>query len=341
MLSYKIKNIFLKNNLFLHKCQYLNWYEIMLLIREFEEKVGQLYAEQKIDGFCHLYTGQEACIVGAITALSRFDKYITSYRDHGHPIALGSSLKYIMAELFSKITGLSRGKGGSMHIFDRKRNFFGGHGIVGSQISIGTGIAFAEKYKKTKNLCITFLGDGATKQGSFHESFNLAMLYKLPVIFLIENNGYAMNTPVGMSSNVLDLYKLGSSYNMKSECVDGMSVEKVHNAIYNAAFNVRNNGSPYLIECKTYRYKGHSMFDSTKNNKKELKKYKKIDPIEMIKKTIIKNNFSINKDLDLIMLKVKKIITDSVNFSEKSSFSNLKDIYNNIYCNNNYLFLNS
>lgn len=180
------------------KATYLCWYERMLLIRKFEEKAGQLYGQQKIKGFCHLYTGQEACIAGAVTALKQGDKYITAYRDHGHLLALGTAPKYIMAELYGKVTGISRGKGGSMHMFDKEKNFLGGHAIVGGQVPLGVGIAFAEQYKQTKNLCITFMGDGAVRQGAFHEALNLAMLYELPIIFVIENNGYAMQYAVSI-----------------------------------------------------------------------------------------------------------------------------------------------
>ena len=304
----------------------------MFLIRKFEEENIKLYKKEKIGGFCHLYIGQEACIVGAVSALSQFDKYITSYRDHAHPLGLGTPLKYIMSELFAKLVGLSKGKGGSMHIFDKNKNFFGGHGIVGSQIPIGTGIAFSEKYSKNKNLCIIFLGDGAVRQGAFHESFNLAMLYKLPIIFIIENNQYAMGTSLKMSSNVTDLYKLGLSYNMSSEVIDGMSVEKVYNSIYKAAYKIRNGNYPYLIECKTYRYKGHSMADFIKyRNKKEFIDYKKKDPIEQIKNTILKNNFFTKKKIDLISNKIEKEVFKSIKFSENSLFSSFKNIYNNVY----------
>ncbi|MDH5602748.1 MAG: thiamine pyrophosphate-dependent enzyme, partial [Cyclobacteriaceae bacterium] len=188
------------------KDTYLKWYELMIYIRRFEEKCGQLYGQQKIKGFCHLYIGQEACAAGSASALKRGDKWITAYRDHGQPIALGTDPKKIMAELYAKETGISRGKGGSMHLFDKENHFFGGHGIVGGQVPLGIGIAFAEKYNKTDNLCICFLGDGAARQGAFHESLNLAMLWKLPVIFVIENNGYAMGTSVQRTSNVTELY---------------------------------------------------------------------------------------------------------------------------------------
>src|SRR5690606_10247552 len=222
------------------KENYLYWYESMQLIRRFEEKSGQLYGMQKIKGFCHLYIGQEACVSGAVTALTKDDKWITAYRDHGHPLALGTDPKAVMAELYGKETGISRGKGGSMHLFDKENNFFGGHGIVGGQIPVGAGIAFAEKYKKTKNLCMCYMGDGAVRQGAFHETLNYAMLWKLPVIFVIENNGYAMGTSVQRSSNVTELYRLGESYDIPSEPVDGMSCEAVHIAVAKAAERARN-----------------------------------------------------------------------------------------------------
>ena len=226
---------------------YTYWYETMLLMRRFEEKAGQLYGQQKIRGFCHLYIGQEACAAGAVTALEEGDKYITAYRDHGHPIALGTEPKKIMAELYGKATGISKGKGGSMHIFDKEHHFFGGHGIVGGQIPLGTGIAFAEKYNKTNKLCITYMGDGAVRQGAFHEALNLAMTYKLPVIFAIENNGYAMGTSVARTSNVHNLSQLADAYEMPSESVDAMKVEEVHNAVSKAAAARPKRGRPNLI----------------------------------------------------------------------------------------------
>ena len=188
---------------------YLNWFESMSLMRRFEEKAGQLYGQQKIRGFCHLYIGQEACMAGSVSALKKGDKYITAYRDHAHPLALGTDPKAIMAELYGKATGVSKGKGGSMHMFDKENGFFGGHGIVGGQIPLGAGIGFAEKYNKTDNLCVCFMGDGAVRQGAFHESLNMAMTLKVPTIFVIENNGYAMGTSVKRTSNVTELYTLG------------------------------------------------------------------------------------------------------------------------------------
>src|SRR5690606_15697245 len=248
---------------------YLYWYESMQLMRKFEEKAGQLYGMQKIKGFCHLYIGQEACVAGAVTALTKDDKWITAYRDHGHPLGLGSDPKAIMAELFAKETGISKGKGGSMHLFDKEKNFFGGHGIVGGQIPLGAGIAFAEKYNKTKNICMCYMGDGAVRQGAFHEALNLAMLWKLPVVFVIENNGYAMGTWEKRSSHVTVLYTLAETYDMPSEPVDAMDVEAVHHAVARAAERARAGEGPSLLEFRTYRYKGHSMSDPAKYRTKE------------------------------------------------------------------------
>ncbi|HMI64787.1 MAG TPA: pyruvate dehydrogenase (acetyl-transferring) E1 component subunit alpha, partial [Cyclobacteriaceae bacterium] len=263
---------------------YLFWYESMELMRKFEDKAGQLYGMQKIRGFCHLYIGQEACAAGAISALTKDDSYITAYRDHAVPLALGTDPKAVMAELFAKETGISKGKGGSMHIFDKAHHFFGGHGIVGGQIPLGAGIAFAEKYNKTKNLCMCYMGDGAVRQGAFHETLNLAMLWKLPVIFAIENNGYAMGTSVKRTSNVTELYTLGDAYDMPSEPVDAMSVEAVHLAVARAAERARSGEGPTLLEFRTYRYKGHSMSDPAKyRSKEEVEEYKMRDPIEVVK----------------------------------------------------------
>ena len=223
---------------------YLKWYKSMLFMRRFEEKAGQLYGQQKIRGFCHLYIGQEACLAGSVSALRKGDKYITAYRDHAHPLALGSDPKKVMAELFGKETGISKGKGGSMHMFDKENHFFGGHGIVGGQIPLGAGIGFAEKYNNTGFLCICYMGDGAVRQGSFHEALNIAMPMKLPTIFAIENNGYAMGTSVKRTSNVTELYQLGESYDIPSEAVDAMKVEDVHRAVARAADRARKGDGP-------------------------------------------------------------------------------------------------
>ncbi|MEO1254581.1 MAG: pyruvate dehydrogenase (acetyl-transferring) E1 component subunit alpha, partial [Bacteroidota bacterium] len=261
------------------KEQYMEWYKSMLLMRRFEEKAGQLYGQQKIRGFCHLYIGQEACAAGAVSALEKEDKWITAYRDHGHPLALGTDPGKVMAELFGKATGVSKGKGGSMHMFDKEVHFMGGHGIVGAQIPMGAGIGFAEQYKGTKNLCICYMGDGAVRQGALHEAFNMAMTMKMPVIFVVENNGYAMGTSVERTSNVTDLYTLAEAYDMPSEPVDAMKVEDVHHSVAKAAERARKGDGPTFLEFRTYRFKGHSMSDPAKyRTKEELEEYKGQDP---------------------------------------------------------------
>ena len=318
---------------------YLEWFESMLLMRRFEEKSGQLYGMQKIKGFCHLYIGQEACAAGAISALEKGDKYITAYRDHAHPLGLGSDPKKIMAELFAKETGISRGKGGSMHLFDKEHNFFGGHGIVGGQIPLGTGIAFAEKYNKTGKVCICYMGDGAVRQGAFHEALNLAMSWKLPIIFVIENNGYAMGTSVERTSNVTELYTLGESYDMPSFPVDGMSVEDVHEAVAKAAEYARAGHGASLLEFRTYRYKGHSMSDPAKyRSKDELEEYRKKDPIEQVRYTILKNKYATESDLEKIEEKIKKIVQESVDFAENSPFPPVEQAYEDVYEQSDYPF---
>jgi pyruvate dehydrogenase E1 component alpha subunit len=319
---------------------YMFWYESMYLMRKFEEKAGQLYGQQKIRGFCHLYIGQEACAAGAVTALEKGDKYITAYRDHAHPIALGTDPKYIMAELYGKETGVSKGKGGSMHMFDKERGFYGGHGIVGGQIPLGVGIAFAEKYNKTGKLCITYMGDGAVRQGAFHESLNLAMFYKLPVIFAIENNGYAMGTSVQRTSNVTDLFTLGEAYDMPSRSVDAMKVEEVHEAIAEAAKRARKGDGPTLLELRTYRYKGHSMSDPAKyRTKEELEAYKKRDPIEQVKDVILKNKIASENDLNEINKKIKALVEESVRFAEESPFPAPEDAIKDVYAEEDYPFI--
>lgn len=319
---------------------YLFWYESMLLMRKFEERAGQLYGQQKIKGFCHLYIGQEACAAGAVSALTKDDKWITAYRDHAHPLALGTDPKAVMAELFAKETGISKGKGGSMHIFDKEHNFFGGHGIVGAQIPLGAGIAFAEKYNKTKNLCVCSMGDGAVRQGAFHEALNLAMLWKLPVIFVIENNGYAMGTSVKRTSNVTDLYTLGEAYDMPSEPVDAMSVEAVHIAVAKAAERARKGDGPTLLEFRTYRYKGHSMSDPAKyRSKEEVEEYKQRDPVEVVKQTILTNKLATQKDLDIIDQKVNAQVEESVKFAEESNYPDPSEAFKDVYVQSDYPYI--
>jgi pyruvate dehydrogenase E1 component alpha subunit len=311
---------------------YLFWYESMLLMRKFEERAGQLYGMQKIRGFCHLYIGQEACAAGAVSALTKDDKWITAYRDHAHPLILGTDPKAVMAELYAKETGISKGKGGSMHIFDKEHNFFGGHGIVGGQIPLGAGIAFAEKYNKTKNLCVCYMGDGAVRQGSFHETLNLAMLWKLPVIFVIENNGYAMGTSVKRTSNVTDLYTLGDAYDMPSEPVDAMNVEAVHIAVARAAERARSGEGPTLLEFRTYRYKGHSMSDPAKyRSKEEVEEYKQRDPVEVVRRTLLDKKMATEKEIEAIGKRVEEKVEESVKFAEESNYPDpgeaMKDVY--------------
>lgn len=311
---------------------YLFWYESMLLMRKFEEKAGQLYGQQKIKGFCHLYIGQEACAAGAVTALTKGDKWITAYRDHAHPLALGTDPKAIMAELYGKETGVSKGKGGSMHMFDKEHNFMGGHGIVGGQVPLGAGIAFAEKYNKTGNLCICYMGDGAVRQGAFHEALNMAMLWKLPVIFVIENNGYAMGTSVQRTSNVHELYTLGESYDMPSEPVDAMNVEEVHKAVFRASERARKGEGPTLLEFRTYRYKGHSMSDPAKyRTKEEVEEYKQRDPVEVVKRTILERKLITEKEMEAIDARVNQQVEESVKFAEESNFPDPTQAFTDIY----------
>jgi pyruvate dehydrogenase E1 component alpha subunit len=319
---------------------YLTWYEQMQLMRKFEDKTGQLYGQQKIKGFCHLYIGQEACVAGAVSALEKGDKYITAYRDHAHPLALGTSPNAVMAEMFAKATGCSKGKGGSMHIFDKEVGFMGGHGIVGAQIPMAAGIAFAEKYKKTGKLCICYMGDGAVRQGALHEAFNMAMLWKLPVIFVIENNGYAMGTAVGRSSNVTELYQIGLSYNMPSEPVNGMRVEDVHEAVARAAERARAGEGPSLLEFKTYRYKGHSMSDPQKyRTKEELQTYRDRDAIEDVRHTILTQRLATEADLDAIDERIKAQVAESVEFAENSPYPTPDELFKDVYVQADYPYI--
>ncbi len=322
------------------KENYLHWFEMILLMRRFEERAGQLYGQQKIKGFCHLYIGQEACVAGAVSALTKDDKWITAYRDHAHPLALGTDPKAIMAELFAKETGISKGKGGSMHMFDKEKGFFGGHGIVGGQIPIGAGIAFAEKYNGTTNLCMCYMGDGAVRQGAFHETLNMAMLWKLPVIFVIENNGYAMGTSVKRTSNVTELYKLGDAYDIPSEPVDAMSVESVHEAVARAAARARNGEGPTLLEFRTYRYKGHSMSDPAKyRSKDEVEEYKHRDPLESVKAKILDSKFASEDELAAIEQRILAQVEESVKFAEESSYPDPSEALKDVYVQTDYPYI--
>lgn len=312
----------------------------MLLLRRFEEKTGQLYGMQKIRGFCHLYIGQEAVAAGCMTATNPDDKFITAYRDHGLAIAKGISAKTCMAELYGKATGCSKGKGGSMHFFGVKENFFGGHGIVGAQIGTGAGLAFAERYRGTNNVVLCFFGDGAARQGMLHETFNMAMLWDLPVVFICENNHYAMGTSVSRTSKTLDLYKIADAYEMPADAVDGMNPEAVHNAILRAANRAREKGGPTLLEIKTYRYKGHSMSDPQKyRTKEELEEYKTKDPIEHVLKTL-QTQFKVpDAEIEMINERVRKEVDDSVTFAEESPWPDDSELLKDVYMQADYPFI--
>lgn len=319
---------------------YIKWYESMLLMRKFEEKTGQLYIQQKIKGFCHLYIGQEALVAGSESVIRREDRVITAYRDHAHPIGRGLHPKYIMAELMAKATGCSKGKGGSMHIFSKEYNFFGGHGIVGGQIPLGAGIAFADKYNGNDLVTLCYMGDGAVRQGALHEAFNMAMLWKLPVIFIIENNNYAMGTSVERTSNVHELWKLGLSYEMPAYPVDGMSCEAVHDAIEEAVSRARKGDGPTLLEMKTYRYKGHSMSDAqTYRTKDEVKEYQAQDPIEKVLATIKKNKWMTDGEIEAAELKVEEIVAECVKFGEDSPYPTADELYKDVYTQTDYPYI--
>lgn len=319
---------------------YLKWYESMLLMRKFEEKTGQLYIQQKIRGFCHLYIGQEALVAGSESVLRREDRVITAYRDHAHPIGRGLHPKYIMAEMMAKATGCSKGKGGSMHIFSKEFNFFGGHGIVGGQIPLGAGIAYADKYNGNDNVTLCYMGDGAVRQGALHEAFNMAMFWKLPVIFIIENNYYAMGTSVERTSNVHNLYKIGLAYDMPSFAVDGMTCEAVHEAVETAVARARKGDGPTLLEMETYRYKGHSMSDAqTYRTKEEVKEYQTQDPIEKVLVTIRKNNWLNEAEIEVIENRVESIVAESVKFGEDSPYPTADELYKDVYTQTDYPYI--
>lgn len=319
---------------------YLYWYQIMLLLRKFEEKAGQLYGMQKIRGFLHLYNGQEAVAAGVMTAIRDDDNLITAYRDHGLAIAKGMSANECMAELFGKATGCSKGKGGSMHFFDKEKRFFGGHGIVGGQIGLGAGIAFAEQYQNTDRATLCFFGDGAARQGMLHEVFNMAVLWQLPVIFICENNHYAMGTSVQRTSKVLDIYRLADAYDMPADSVDGMSCEAVHEAVERAVRRAREKGGPTFLEIKTYRYRGHSMSDPAKyRSKEELEEYREKDPINQVLNKIKENNWATDAEIEAISEKVKHEVEESVKFAEESPWPDDSEVYKDIYVEDDYPFI--
>lgn len=315
-------------------------YRNMLLQRRFEERSAQMYGKQKIAGFLHLYIGQEAISTGSAYALKvGLDSVITAYRDHGLGLALGMSSNECMAELFGKQDGCSKGKGGSMHFFSREKRFFGGHGIVGAHIPVSTGIAFAHKYKNDGGVCICYLGDGAVWQGSFHEALNLASLYKLPVVFVIENNEYAMGTSVERAAADPDLYKQGISYAMPGSLVDGMDVLSVCKAMQDHVEEARA-GQPSLVEIRTYRYRGHSMSDPGKyRTRAELDAKKNEDPILRLKSYLLEQELFTIEALDAIDENVKSEVMDSVTFAENSPLPPLEAIYEDVYTQKDFPFL--
>ena len=320
---------------------YLYWYELMQLIRQFESKSEEMYKMAgKIRGFFHVYNGQEAIAAGCMTATNHEDPFITGYRDHGLALAKGMSPNAAMAELFGKATGCSKGKGGSMHLFDKANYFFGGHGIVGAQIGTGAGLAFAEQYRGSKNVVLCFFGDGAARQGMLHEVFNLAMLWKLPVVFICENNNYAMGTSIERTSNVIDIYKLADAYEMPSDKLDGMTPEIVHEGVARAVKRARDGEGPTLLEMKTYRYRGHSVSDPQKyRSKDEVEEYKDQDPIIKVRKTIIENNFATEATLQEIDEKINGIVEASVKFAEDSPWPDDSEVLKDVYIDQNYPFI--
>ena len=298
----------------------LKFYRDMLLIRRFEERAGQLYGMGKIAGFCHLYIGQEAVVTGMQAAIKEGDQVITGYRDHGHMLACGMDPDGVMAELTGRAGGYSRGKGGSMHMFSREKNFFGGHGIVGAQVPIGTGLAFSNKYLGKDNVCLAYFGDGATNQGQVYEAFNMASLWDLPVVYVIENNQYAMGTSVERHASETELFKRGISFEIDGEEVDGMDVFAVKKAGEKAVKHARSGKGPYILEMKTYRYRGHSMSDPAKYRKREevddIRSHK--DPIDGLKEQILAAGHASEEELKQIDKDIKAIVKKSADFSLES-----------------------
>ena len=315
------------------KDQDLSAYETMLTIRRFEEKAGQMYGMGLIGGFCHLYIGQEAVVVGMQMTLKGGDQIITGYRDHGHMIACGMEANGVMAELTGRAHGYSRGKGGSMHMFSKEKGFYGGHGIVGAQVSLGTGLAFANHYRGNDNISVVYFGDGAANQGQVYESFNMAELWKLPVIYVIENNRYAMGTSVNRASAQTDFSKRGTSFNIPGEQVDGMDVRAVKAAADKAAAWCREGKGPYILEMLTYRYRGHSMSDPAKyRTREEVDKVRNAsDPIEMVRARLIEKKFATEESLKKIDAKVRDIVNQSAEFATHDPEPDVSELYTDIY----------
>jgi pyruvate dehydrogenase E1 component alpha subunit len=315
------------------KQQELAAYREMLLIRRFEEKAGQLYGMGLIGGFCHLYIGQEAVVVGMQMALKEGDQVITAYRDHGHMLACGMEANGVMAELTGRRGGYSKGKGGSMHMFSIEKNFFGGHGIVGAQVSLGTGIAFANRYRENGNVCLTYFGDGASNQGQVYESFNMAQLWKLPVVYIIENNKYAMGTSVARSSALPEFSKRGASFNISGEKVDGMDVRAVHEAGLRAVEHARSGEGPFILEMSTYRYRGHSMSDPAKyRTKEELEKMRApdSDPIERVRARILEGKLASEDEIKKIDGEIRAIVNESAEFATNDPEPDVSELYTDV-----------
>ncbi|MCF2903555.1 pyruvate dehydrogenase (acetyl-transferring) E1 component subunit alpha [Octadecabacter sp. CECT 8868] len=311
----------------------LGYYREMLLIRRFEEKAGQLYGMGLIGGFCHLYIGQEAVVVGLEAATKEGDKRITSYRDHGHMLACGMDPKGVMAELTGREGGYSAGKGGSMHMFSAEKHFYGGHGIVGAQVPLGAGLAFSDKYRGNDNVTFAYFGDGAANQGQIYETFNMAALWDLPVIFVIENNQYAMGTSQERSTSTPDLYTRGEAFGIKGELVDGMNVLAVKEASEKAVAHCRAGKGPYVLEVKTYRYRGHSMSDPAKyRTRDEVQKMREErDPIEQVRATLLTGKHASEDDLKAIDKEIKAIVNESAEFAKESPEPALSELWTDIY----------
>jgi pyruvate dehydrogenase E1 component alpha subunit len=308
-------------------------YRNMLHIRRFEEKAGQLYGMGLIGGFCHLYIGQEAVVVGMQDCLIDGDQVVTSYRDHGHILSVGADPKAVMAELMGRKEGVSRGKGGSMHMFDLERKFYGGHGIVGAMVPIGTGLAFANHYRENDNVCLTYFGDGSANQGQVYEAFNMAALWKLPVVYIIENNEYAMGTSVERSSSTTELYRRGSAFGIPGEQVDGMSIHAVREAGLRAVEFVREGNGPYILEMKTYRYRGHSMSDPAKyRSKEEVDEFKEQrDPIKTQMDHIIKEKMADEESLKAIDKDIREEISKIVEACKEMAEPDISELYTDVY----------
>ena len=311
----------------------IKFYRNMLLIRRFEEKAGQLYGMGLIGGFCHLYIGQEAVVVGLEAASKEGDKRITSYRDHGHMLACGMDPNGVMAELTGRSGGYSKGKGGSMHMFSKERNFYGGHGIVGAQVPLGAGLAFADKYMENQSVTFTYFGDGAANQGQVYETFNMAALWKLPVIFVIENNQYAMGTAQERSTSSPEIYTRGDSFGIKGEAVDGMDVVAVRDAGVKAAAHCRAGKGPYILEIKTYRYRGHSMSDPAKyRTREEVQKMRaQRDPIESIRSLLVSEKLSTEEEIKIIDKEIKEIVNSCAEYAKESPEVPAEELWTDIY----------